>query len=240
MSIKLMSEVRQLDVKMSKKLILLLLADNANDEGTHCFPSIRRLAYEAGCSTRTVCAIIGELEAEGVVEKLSRGNQNSPNQYHVKPWAGKKLAPFKPSTWAKADEVAKGAGEDSACANSASADSRSTCNPEREHLKFTTSPGEVPNHITIRNHQEPSVFNTEKETTQHNAASSPNRTLPANEVSPGKEPKAGTAVEGSKSIKTFNGKSYDVSTYKGRMDYEEAVTKSKHAPPRKVGIAAMS
>jgi predicted transcriptional regulator len=195
MSIKLMSEVRQLDLKMSKKLILMFMADNANDEGTHCFPSIRRLAYEAGCSTRTVIAIIGELEAEGIVEKLSKGNQNSPNQYRVKPQAGKKLAPFKPSTWAKADEVAKGPSEDSS-----PADSSRKCNPQREQVKFTTSPGEVPNHITIRNHPEPSVFNTEKATTQPKAASSLLDYIPADFAvsSPGKEPKAGTAVGGSK------------------------------------------
>jgi len=37
-SIRLMTEVRQLKLEPAVKLIVLLLADNANDDGTHCFP----------------------------------------------------------------------------------------------------------------------------------------------------------------------------------------------------------
>jgi DNA-binding Lrp family transcriptional regulator len=164
-----MSEVRQLDIRSTQKLVLMLLADNANDEGTHCFPSIRRLAHEVGCSTRTIITIIRELEAIGVVKTLSKGNQYKPTQYYIKPSAGNKLQKFNPSGWAIPSEC-----------EVISPSPEVNVKSEKVNVKFTTSECEVPNNITISNHQETPLYNNKnKPAIAAKAALSSIETIPA-------------------------------------------------------------
>ena len=78
MSIKLMKAVwdRQ-DLSSTQKLVLLSLADWANDEGL-CWPSIDRLAIKTSMAGRSVQRIIRDLESMGFVrrdEVLGKGNR---------------------------------------------------------------------------------------------------------------------------------------------------------------------
>jgi hypothetical protein len=66
------------------KLILVKLADHANDDGT-CWPSIRRIAHDAECDERTVRRHIRNLEAAGllVVERRTHDGVNLPSLYRL-------------------------------------------------------------------------------------------------------------------------------------------------------------
>lgn len=100
MAFRLIPLVWNLKLEPSEKFVLMKLADNANDEGTHCFPSIRRMAYETGYSTRTIGRIIASLTAKGIVSILERGNQVRPNHYELHLENGVKLSEFIHSKWA--------------------------------------------------------------------------------------------------------------------------------------------
>lgn len=64
MSVRIMTLVWEMDLPDSDKLVLLALADCANDEG-HCWPSVRSLVSKCSKSERTIQASIKRLEAEG-------------------------------------------------------------------------------------------------------------------------------------------------------------------------------
>lgn len=53
-------------------LVLIALADNANDDGTGCWPSVQTLTNRARCSRRTVQRHLRDLEAAGIIRQ---GNQ---------------------------------------------------------------------------------------------------------------------------------------------------------------------
>lgn len=78
MSIKLMSAVwERSDISSTQKLVLLALADWANDEGL-CWPSIDRLAQKTGMAGRSVQRIIRDLEQIGLVKRdevAGKGNR---------------------------------------------------------------------------------------------------------------------------------------------------------------------
>lgn len=75
MSVKVMSLVWSLDLPDSQKIVLLALADSANDEGV-CWPSMASLAKKCSKSERTVQGVIKELVSSGHltrVERLGKG-----------------------------------------------------------------------------------------------------------------------------------------------------------------------
>jgi len=78
MSIKLMTAVWERDdLTSTHKLVLLALADWANDEGL-CWPSINRLAVKASLTTRAIQKAIRQLEQMGFVrreEVSGKGNR---------------------------------------------------------------------------------------------------------------------------------------------------------------------
>lgn len=71
MSIQAMAwAIRQQVVKSrSARHVLLLLANCANEDGQHAFPSVARMARESGLSERAVQSALRELEAIGVIRK---------------------------------------------------------------------------------------------------------------------------------------------------------------------------
>lgn len=77
MSIKLMSIVWELDLPSSEKLVLLSLADQANDDGTQCWPSVRRLVARCGQSERTVQRAIKSLQKRGLISVEERKGTSS-------------------------------------------------------------------------------------------------------------------------------------------------------------------
>ena len=59
------------------KLVLLAIADNAWEDGTNAFPSIRHIAHKAGLDKRTVKRIIKKLIEMGELKRQLRHNQSS-------------------------------------------------------------------------------------------------------------------------------------------------------------------
>ena len=68
MSIRMISAAIDLDLSPSDKLILILLANNANDETGDCFPSQSYLAKRSGLSRGSVNRVIKRLVVAGLVD----------------------------------------------------------------------------------------------------------------------------------------------------------------------------
>jgi len=77
MSLHAMSWAREVmpempeSIKAGPRLLLLLMADYANEQGV-CWPSVRRLADEMACSMRTVQRAIEALVEQGVMTVVAR------------------------------------------------------------------------------------------------------------------------------------------------------------------------
>ena len=65
MSIRLMSEVWRTNLPTVEKMVLLVIADHANDEGTEAWPSQATIAKKASVSIRTVQRSVNNLVKEG-------------------------------------------------------------------------------------------------------------------------------------------------------------------------------
>ena len=78
-----MSAVWDLDLAAGEKLVLLALADQANDEGRQCWPSVATIAKRSGQGERTVRRILRALEKKGHLTAKHRDGASS--QYHVHP-----------------------------------------------------------------------------------------------------------------------------------------------------------
>src|SRR5262252_7054276 len=66
----------------SELLVLLALADWANDDG-YCWPTISALAVKSRLSERAVQQILGRLSATGRIERISGGGRGHANEYRV-------------------------------------------------------------------------------------------------------------------------------------------------------------
>src|SRR5262245_63963670 len=73
------------------KLILVKLADNANDNG-YCWPSLAHLEEHCSLDRRNIPRYIKQLEEAGFIEVVRRTAENAtlPNHYIVK-YDGRKL-----------------------------------------------------------------------------------------------------------------------------------------------------
>jgi uncharacterized phage protein (TIGR02220 family) len=87
MSIDLMSAAWKLPLTGNKKLVLMALADFANDDGK-CWPCIATIAKKTGASESTVKRLVKELISDGYVKKepqyRDNGSQTS-NIYIITP-----------------------------------------------------------------------------------------------------------------------------------------------------------
>lgn len=87
MSIKLMTSAWDLPLTGNKKLVLMALADFANDQGK-CWPCIATIATKTGASESTVKRLVKELISDGYVKKepqfRDNGSQSS-NVYIITP-----------------------------------------------------------------------------------------------------------------------------------------------------------
>ncbi|MBU1213639.1 MAG: helix-turn-helix domain-containing protein [Gammaproteobacteria bacterium] len=70
MSILIMSKVFSTNLQPSKKIVLLALADFANDEGKNIFPSVSTIAKKSSLSHRSVQTIIGRFLHIGVLRVI--------------------------------------------------------------------------------------------------------------------------------------------------------------------------
>jgi len=78
-----MSLVWDLHLPPGEKLVLLALADQANDEGVQCWPSLARIAHRSGQGERTVRRALRSLENKGHLTSQPRHGTSS--QYHIHP-----------------------------------------------------------------------------------------------------------------------------------------------------------
>ena len=78
MSIRLMSDVWRTNLPTTEKMVLLVIADHANDEGTQSYPSQATIAEKASISIRTVQRAVNTLVSEGYIRmfKHSGGSAN--------------------------------------------------------------------------------------------------------------------------------------------------------------------
>lgn len=97
MSVRVMQSVwEQSQSTGSARMILLAIADCANDEGL-AWPSLSTIATKANVDRRTVMRCLGKLEVSGELERVSHGgrsgNGGASNQYVVRPEVGHLPAP---------------------------------------------------------------------------------------------------------------------------------------------------
>jgi hypothetical protein len=83
MSVRLMSLVWDLELPPGEKLVLLALADQANDEGRQCWPAVSTIAKKSGQGERTVRRALADLEKAGHLTRDHRDGTST--QYHVHP-----------------------------------------------------------------------------------------------------------------------------------------------------------
>jgi DNA-binding transcriptional ArsR family regulator len=87
MSISLMTDVWKLTLQAPRKMVLLALADNANDEGTDCWPSVGKLVEKCSMSERAVQGHLAALEEDGYIkrhERLGRSNKFTIHVYRIR------------------------------------------------------------------------------------------------------------------------------------------------------------
>ena len=82
MSIALMTLAWKSDYPTGKKMILLALCDNANDQG-ECYPSVSMLAKKCSMSERSVFNHINDLEQDGAIRRENRNGRST--VYHLDP-----------------------------------------------------------------------------------------------------------------------------------------------------------
>ncbi len=83
MSIKTMQWAFTQRLSGNDKVVLLALADEANDEGEQCYPSHKRIADKCCISDRTVRTIIKRLSELGLVTVLTSGGGRHSNNYKL-------------------------------------------------------------------------------------------------------------------------------------------------------------
>ncbi len=85
MSIRIMALVWEASAQTGGNLLLLLaLADFANDEG-ECWPAVSTLAKKSRMSDRHVRRILRTLEEAGEIERLEAAGQHGTNRYLIAP-----------------------------------------------------------------------------------------------------------------------------------------------------------
>lgn len=82
MSIALMTMAWKSGLPSGRKMVLLALCDNANDQG-ECYPSVPMLAEKCSMGERTIQQHIADLEADGIVTREMRAGRST--MYHINP-----------------------------------------------------------------------------------------------------------------------------------------------------------
>jgi hypothetical protein len=70
------------DLPAGRKMVLLALCDNANDQG-ECFPSVPMLAKKCSMGERTVQQHIADMESAGILTREMRNGRST--IYHIDP-----------------------------------------------------------------------------------------------------------------------------------------------------------
>lgn len=96
------------DVKTPSRLALMLLADYADEEHV-CWPSIKNMALEMGCSTRSVQRAVDGLESRGLLmveKRLAANGRQQSNRYRLAVGGGcQSVTPTTPSQSGEGDNL---------------------------------------------------------------------------------------------------------------------------------------
>lgn len=95
MSVKVMAAVWELDLAQTEKLVLLALADHADDVG-RCWPSLVRVAWKSGLGHRQTQRVVRKLVEKKLLVAVAgkSGGRGSTIIYEVHAQKGVKLTPF--------------------------------------------------------------------------------------------------------------------------------------------------
>jgi hypothetical protein len=86
MSVAAMTAAWSVDCEPSQKLILLALADHANDETWKAWPSLGHLSKKTGLNRRTVSRCIEQLLEKKLIGRINRGQESTVYQLNVASW----------------------------------------------------------------------------------------------------------------------------------------------------------
>ena len=78
-----MTDVWKLSLQAPRKMVLLALADNANDEGTDCWPSVGKLVEKCSMSERAVQGHLAALQEDGYIKRHERLGRSNKFTIHV-------------------------------------------------------------------------------------------------------------------------------------------------------------
>jgi hypothetical protein len=90
---KVMLEVWDCDLPHPEKIVLGMMAYNADEEGDRVFPGVDTISRRAGYSSRQVQRIIRKLERQGILILTLESNHRFPNNYRIDLSEVKKLPP---------------------------------------------------------------------------------------------------------------------------------------------------
>jgi hypothetical protein len=138
-------------------IVLLALADHANDAGSECWPSVKAIAAEMRIGERSVARSLSVLENDGWISVLRRSRDHRGNSYQV---VITRLVSHATEAGEKPESHATVAGENATShATEPGETSEVTCQPRQSDLPMTTeSPAKsaFPLIGTVLNHPEPS------------------------------------------------------------------------------------
>jgi len=66
-----------------QQAVLVAMAESANDDGSHCYPSVDKIAWKAGYKPRNVVSIIRELRSLNVLEVVEEATARRPTEYRI-------------------------------------------------------------------------------------------------------------------------------------------------------------
>jgi hypothetical protein len=141
MSIKLMSQVWELDLPHNQLLVALALADHGKDDGRSIYPSLRHVGWKCGYTERQVRRIVRELEATGLLVKTGEPHGYRGAEYRLVIEAGVPKPPpgqnVRPGKNVRADTPSQGGGH----FDPGGADAAVSAKPSREPSE---EPSELP------------------------------------------------------------------------------------------------
>lgn len=104
-----MARVWELDLPHNQKWVLLALADIADDDGTHCYPSVDYLAWKTDYSDSQVRRIMSQLRKSRLIVPVAfeTGGRGKSTHYHLHLENGSQKLPFVPA-WERERREANG------------------------------------------------------------------------------------------------------------------------------------
>lgn len=92
MSVRMMAAVWELQLTPGQLIVMLALADFADDDGRNAYPSLARLSWKAGYSESQTRRILKQLDESGMIDKDERPGMTTMFTLHVE--KGTKKQPF--------------------------------------------------------------------------------------------------------------------------------------------------